>query len=43
MTIVSTGSKLYDGAFTKPIDQLNVSAETRDIVRRAMFVEPLSV
>ena len=41
MTVVDTGSKLYDAAFKSPIDQLNVSAETRDIVRRAMFVEPL--
>ena len=41
MTVVSTGSKLYDAVFTRPIDQLNVSEETRDIVRRVMFVEPL--
>ena len=41
MTVVNTGSKLYDAAFKKPIDQLNVSEETLDIVRRAMFVEPL--
>ena len=41
MTVVSTGSKLYEAVFAKPIDQLNVSEETRDIVRRVMFVEPL--
>ena len=41
MTVVNTGSQLYDAAFKKPIDQLNVSDETRDIVRRAMFVEAL--
>jgi pimeloyl-ACP methyl ester carboxylesterase len=41
MTVVHTGSTLYDAAFTKPLDQLQLSADTRDLVRRAMFVEPL--
>ncbi len=41
MTVVNTGSKLYDGAFKKPIDQLKVSDETRELVRRVMFVEAL--
>jgi len=41
MTAVHTGSRLYDAAFKKPIDQLNVSEETRDLVRKALFVEPL--
>ena len=38
---MNAGSRLYDAAFKKPIDQLNISEETRDIVRRTMFVEPL--
>jgi triacylglycerol esterase/lipase EstA (alpha/beta hydrolase family) len=41
MTVVHTGSRLYDAAFKKPLDQLNISDETRDIVKKAMFVEPL--
>jgi len=41
MTVVDTGSRLYDGAFTKPIDQLQLSEETRGLLRRAMFVQPL--
>jgi pimeloyl-ACP methyl ester carboxylesterase len=41
MTVVNTGSRLYDAAFKKPLDQLNISEETRDIVRKTMFVEPL--
>ena len=41
MTVVNSGSRLYDAAFKKPLDQLQVSEETRDIVRKTMFVEPL--
>jgi hypothetical protein len=41
MTVVHTGSRLYDAAFKKPLDQLQISEETRDLVRRSMFVEPL--
>ena len=41
MMAVHTGSRLYDAAFKTPIDQLNVSEETRDLVRKALFVEPL--
>ena len=38
---MNTGSQLYDAAFKKPIDQLKISDETREIVRRAMFVTAL--
>jgi pimeloyl-ACP methyl ester carboxylesterase len=41
MTAVHAGSKFYDAAFKKPLDELQVSEETRDLLRRAMFVEPL--
>ena len=41
MTAVSTGSKLYDAAMKKPLDELEISAETRALIRHAMFVEPL--
>jgi len=41
MTVVSTGSKLWDAISRKPLDELTLTDETRDLVRRAMFVEPL--
>src|SRR5262245_50643475 len=41
MTVVSTGSHLYDAAMKKPLDQLDISDETRELIRRSMFVEPL--
>jgi hypothetical protein len=41
MMVVNTGSRFYDRVFKKPIDQLNVSDETREIVRRSMFVAAL--
>jgi hypothetical protein len=41
MMVVNTGSQLYDAVFKKPIDRLQISDETRDIVRRAMFVAAL--
>jgi len=41
MTAVTTGSKLYDAAMKKPLDQLTISEETRTQIRHAMFVEPL--
>jgi pimeloyl-ACP methyl ester carboxylesterase len=41
MTVVSTGSKLYDAAVKTPLDELKVSEETRALIRHSMFVEPL--
>ena len=41
MTAISSGSSFYDAGIKKPIDQLQISEETRDLLRRAMFVEPL--
>ena len=41
MMVVNTGSQLYDAAFKKPIDELKISDETRDFVRRTMFVAAL--
>jgi hypothetical protein len=41
MMVVNTGSQLYDAAFKKPIDELKISDETRDLIRRAMFVAAL--
>ena len=41
MTAVSTGSKLYDAAVKRPLDELTLSDETRALIRHSMFVEPL--
>ena len=41
MTVVGTGSKLYDAAFGKPLTDLKVSDETRALILHSMFVEPL--
>jgi len=41
MTAIHSGSTLYDASFKKPLAELNISAETRDLIQRAMFVEPL--
>ena len=41
MTVVSTGSRLFDAVSSTPLDQLRLKDETRDLIRRAFFVEPL--
>jgi pimeloyl-ACP methyl ester carboxylesterase len=41
MTAIDTGSRLYDHLATKPLDELRLSAETRELLQRAVFVEPL--
>jgi len=41
MTAVTTGSKLYDAAARRPLDELQLSDETRALIRHSMFVEPL--
>jgi hypothetical protein len=41
LTAVSTGSRLYDVRFNRPIDELNVSETTRDLIRRGTKFEPL--
>ena len=41
MTAVGSDSRLYDAGIKKPLDQLEISEETRDILRKTMFVEPL--
>jgi hypothetical protein len=32
---------LYDASFTRPLEELDVSESTRDLLRRTRFVEPL--
>ena len=41
MTVISTGSKLWDGVAKKPLDDLKISDTTRADLRAMMFIEPL--
>jgi pimeloyl-ACP methyl ester carboxylesterase len=41
MTAIDSGTKLWDAFSRKPIDQLKLSSETRDLLQRAMFIKPL--
>jgi hypothetical protein len=41
MTAISSGSRFYDARFKKPIDELDVSDGTRDLIRRGTTFEPL--
>jgi pimeloyl-ACP methyl ester carboxylesterase len=41
MTVVSSGTRFWDARNKVPFDQVKMSAETRDVLRRSMFVEPL--
>ncbi len=41
MTAVDTGSKLWDAISLKPLDELRLKPETRDLLRRGMFIKPL--
>ena len=38
---ISSGNRIWDQVSRKPLDQLVLSDQTRDLFRRAMFVEPL--
>lgn len=41
MTVISTGSKLWDGISTKPFEELKLSDTTRADLKAMMFIEPL--
>jgi len=41
LTAIDSGDRFWDRAFTVPIDQLDVSPETRALLRRSFFYEPL--
>ena len=41
MTVVESGSRFWDARFKVPFEQAKLPAETRDLLRRSMFVEPL--
>jgi pimeloyl-ACP methyl ester carboxylesterase len=40
MQVVSTGDQLWNAVSTKPLDELHLSDQTRDLFRRGLFVEP---
>jgi pimeloyl-ACP methyl ester carboxylesterase len=41
MTAIDSGSRLWDCDFTRPLDSLELTPETRDMMRRLRFVAPL--
>ena len=41
LLVIDSGSRLWDAFSNRPLDELNVSAQTRDLIRRALFVKPL--
>ena len=41
MQAISTGNRIWNGASRKPLEELQLSDQTRDLIRRALFVEPL--
>ena len=41
MTAIDSGTRLWDTVSRKPIDQLHVGSETRDVLQRSFFVKPL--
>jgi pimeloyl-ACP methyl ester carboxylesterase len=41
MTVIDTGDQLWTPISRRPLDQLNVSAETRDLLQRSLFLKPL--
>ena len=41
LTAIDSGDRFWDRAFTVPIDQVDVSSDTRELLRRSFFYEPL--
>jgi len=41
MTVVNSGTRFWDANFKVPFEQADLDPETRDLLRRALFVEPL--
>jgi pimeloyl-ACP methyl ester carboxylesterase len=41
MTAIDSGTRFWDLSFKRPLESLDVSAETRDILERTSFVTPL--
>jgi hypothetical protein len=41
MLVINPGSRLFDALSTKPLDQLKLSDESREMIRQALFVTPM--
>jgi pimeloyl-ACP methyl ester carboxylesterase len=41
MQVINSGDRIWNSASKKPIDELQLSDQTRELFRRTMFVEPL--
>ena len=41
MQVINSGNRFWDAVSKKPLDELDLSDKTRDLLRRGMFVEPL--
>jgi hypothetical protein len=41
MSVIDSGTKLWDAVSNKPLDELNVKPETKVLLREALFVKPL--
>lgn len=41
LTAINSGTKFWDNWFTKPIEEVEMKPETKELVRRSMFVTPL--
>jgi hypothetical protein len=41
MTAISSGDRFWQGITDKPFDEVSLSDSTRDLLRRALFIEPL--
>jgi pimeloyl-ACP methyl ester carboxylesterase len=41
MTVIDSGSRFWDLVFRRPLESLDVSPETRDLLQRMRFVTPL--
>ena len=40
MAAIDTGSRLWDGLSRKPLDQLKVEPDTRELLQQSLFLEP---
>ena len=41
MLVIDSGSRLWDSFSSKPLEELSVSPQTRELLRRAVFVTPV--
>jgi hypothetical protein len=40
MTAIDTGTRLWDGLSNRPLDELRMQPETRELLQEALFIEP---